>query len=363
MKEEPAPISAVAPMTPPALDRVVRRCLAKDPEDRWQNAADLRSELKWIAEGGSPGVAAPVAVRGRRRPWLPWAAALVLAVAGFAAGGWLPSAPEAPQGLSRCRSICRTRSWISIGNNASLALSPDGTMLALMATGARRQSGSSGCAVSTDSASSRSPGPTTRCPFWSPDSKFIGFFAEQKLKKVPAAGGTVQTICDAADGRGASWSIHDVIVFAPAPFGGLSRVPAAGGTPTPLTREDRPGSTHRLPWFLPDGKRLLFFAGSQSSDLEKTSAIECLDLASGKTTTVAKEPSEGRYAEPGYLLCSCAKGNLMAQPFDPSPQDPGTPFRSPSAFASRRRAGPGTSPCRRRVCSCFRPVDRRAGTS
>src|SRR5207344_30377 len=80
MKDEPAPISAVAPMTPPALERVVRRCLAKDPEDRWQNAADLGSELKWIAEGGSQsGIAAPVAASGRRRTsWLPWAAAAAL---------------------------------------------------------------------------------------------------------------------------------------------------------------------------------------------------------------------------------------------------------------------------------------------
>ena len=113
MKEEPAPISSVAPMTPPALDRVVRRCLAKDPEDRWQNAADLGSELKWIAEGGSQtGVAAPVAARGRRPSWIPWAAALVLAVAGFATGGLFRRPSEA----GVFRSVDRTA--VAVGSRA-----------------------------------------------------------------------------------------------------------------------------------------------------------------------------------------------------------------------------------------------------
>jgi Tol biopolymer transport system component len=316
MKEEPAPISATAPMTPPALERVVRRCLAKDPEDRWQNAADLGSELKWIAEGGSQsGIPAPVVAVGRRRsPWIPAAAALVLGAAGFSAAWLLHRPARAP--LLRA-SIELPPKMDLEPQNTALALSPDGRTLVLAASGAdgkrqlwvRRMDGFGVQPLAgTDEAT---------CPFWSPDSNFIGFFADLKLKKVPASGGTVQTICDAPDGRGGSWSVRDVIVFAPAPFGGLSKVSASGGSPTPLTHQDKPGVTDRLPWFLPDGKRLLFFSGSQTSDKEKTSAINCLDLDSGKTTIVAKEPSEGRYAEPGYLLF-VREGNLMAQPFDAS---------------------------------------------
>jgi Tol biopolymer transport system component len=315
MKEEPAPISTTAPMTPPALERVVRRCLAKDPEDRWQNAADLGSELKWIAEGGSQtGIAAPVAARGRRLSWLPWAAALALAVAGFAVGRLFHRAASAPV----LRASVELPPHMDLEpQNTSIALSPDGLTLAFAGSGAdgkrqlwvRRMDGFSVQPLAgTDEAT---------CPFWSPDSQFIGFFADHKLKKIPAAGGTVQSICDAPDGRGASWSINDLIVFAPAPFGGLSKVPAAGGSPTPLTRQDKPGATHRLPWFLPDGKRLLFLSGGQLSDKEKETAIYGLDLGSGKMTLITKENSEGRYAEPGYLLF-VREGNLMAQPLDTS---------------------------------------------
>ncbi|MFY9552545.1 MAG: protein kinase [Thermoanaerobaculia bacterium] len=316
MKEEPAPVSAVLPTSPPALDRVIRKALSKDPEDRWQNAGDLGSELKWIAEGGSAsGIAAPVLPSRRRKSaWLPWAAALLLAAAGFAAGRLLRRAPEAE--VLRASIDLPPQMDLELFNQ-SLALSPDGTTLALAATGSdgkrqlwvRRMDGFGVQPLAgTDDAV---------IPFWSPDGRSIGFFAQHKLKRVPASGGAVQVICDAADGRGASWSVDDVIAFAPAPFGGLWKVSAAGGTPAPLTRTEQPGATHRNPFFLPDGKRLLYFSGSQTSDRDKQSAIEALDLATGKSTLVARENSEGRFGEPGHLLF-VRDGNLLAQPLDPS---------------------------------------------
>ena len=315
MKEEPAPISAIAPMTPPALERVVKRCLAKDPEDRWQNAADLKSELKWIAEGGSQsGVSAPVAVSPARRrsAMAPWAAALVLAAIGFAAGRFLHRAP----GAAVTRSSIDLPPQMELDRWSSLTLSPDGATLAFAATGSE---GKRQLWVRRMDSFAIQPLPGTdgaMSPFWSPDSRSIGFFTDGKVKRVSAGGGAVLTICDAADGRGGSWSVDDVIVFAPAPFSGLSKVPAVGGVPQPVTRTEVAGATHRLPFFLPDGKHLLYFSGAQGGE-ERTNSIQALDLATGKSTLVARENSEGRFVEPGYLVF-VREGNLLAQPFDPT---------------------------------------------
>ncbi len=314
MKEDPAPISAVAPMAPPALERVVRRCLAKDPEDRWQNAGDLGSELKWIAEGGSQsGVAAPVAASGRRRrSWLPWAAALVLAALAFAGGVALRK--PTPQPVMRTSILLPPKTSSDSANNP-IAVSPDGSKVVLAAAG---PDGKPRLWVRAMDGMEMTPMAGTEgatCPFWSPDGRFIGFFADHKLKKVPSAGGSVLTICDAADGRGASWSTGDVIVFSPGPFSPLFRVAAAGGASAAVTElPQKSGSTHRLPFFLPDGRHLLFFAGG-SKTIDKENTIAVLDLETRKVTTIAHENSEGRYAEPGYLLFY-REGNLMAQPFD-----------------------------------------------
>ncbi len=316
MKEEPALISTIAPTTPPPLERVVKRCLAKDPEDRWQNAADLKSELKWIAEGGSAsGIPAPVAAASARRrlAWAPLAAGLLLAALGFAAGRLLQRPAERPV----TRSSIDLPAQMDLERWSSIALSPDGSTLAFSATGAdgkreiwirRLDSFTAQALAGTESGF---------MPFWSPDNRSIGFFADRKLKRVPAGGGPVLTICDAQDGRGGSWSEDDVIVFAPAPFTGLSKVSAAGGVPEVLTKVDHPGATHRLPWFLPGGKRLLYLSGAQTSDTKKDTLILALDLANGKSTLVTHENSEGRFVQPGYLAF-VRDGNLLLQAFDPS---------------------------------------------
>jgi eukaryotic-like serine/threonine-protein kinase len=312
MKEEPAPISAVQPMTPPALDRVVKTCLAKDPEERWQSASDLRNELKWIAAGGwQSGVGAPAVAPVRRRNWLPWATALLLAAGAFAVGVRARRAPES----TLTRSSIEIPPEMDLDRWTSPAISPDGSTLVFTATGADRKRQlwvrrMDGFAVQPLAGTDDATG-----PFWSPDGHSIGFFGGRKLKRVPAAGGAVQTICDAQDGRGGSWSIDDVIVFAPAPFGGLWKVAATGGAPVAVTKVEAQGRTHRLPWFLPDGKHVLYVSGTQTSDEEKDTTIQALDLATGKSTLVARENSEGRFAEPGYLVF-LREGNLLAQPLD-----------------------------------------------
>jgi WD40 repeat protein len=340
MKEDPAPVSAVMPTSPPALDRVIRKALSKDPEERWQSAGDLGSELKWISEGGSAsGIAAPAMLPARRKKlaWLPWAAALLLAAGAFAVGLRTRHAPEP----SFTRSSIELPPELDLDRWTSPAISPDGSMLVFAATGSDRKRQlwirrMDGFAVQPLPGTDDAMG-----PFWSPDSRSIGFFAARKLKRVPAAGGAVETICDAQDGRGASWSVDDVIVFAPAPFGGLSKVPATGGVPVAITRVEGQGRTHRLPWFLPDGRHLLYLVGSQTSDVDQGTAIHALDLATGKSTLVARENSEGRFAEPGYIVF-VREGNLLVQPFDRKAlktTGPAVPIAEGVAFEAFRWVG------------------------
>ena len=198
--------------------------------------------------------------------------------------------------------------------NRSIALSPDGRKLAL----ALSRSGEKPriWIRSLDSLIVQPLEGTEGAmyPFWSPDSRFIGFFAEGKLKKVDSSGGgTVQTLCDAV-GRGGSWSRRGIIVFASGPFTPLLQISNSGGTPVKVTTLEIETMTHRLPHFLPDGKRLLFYSATRIDD--KNNGIYCLDLDSKKVSFVTHANSEGYFVEPGYVVY-IKKGELMAMPVDP----------------------------------------------
>jgi Tol biopolymer transport system component len=154
-------------------------------------------------------------------------------------------------------------------------------------------------------------------PFWSPDSRTIGFFAGGKLKKIDASGGPAQTLCDAPNGRGGAWSEHDVIVFAPEVLSGLSRVPAAGGMPAQITHlcQSQVGTSHRWPTFLPDGRHFLFWGGSTFATNASNSGIFLGALDSSEPKFLVQADSNALYAAPGYLLYLRGE-TLMAQPFD-----------------------------------------------
>src|SRR5713101_3553646 len=256
LEKEPAPISTVKPMTPPALDHAIKKCLAKLPDERWQSASDLASEMKWIAESGSQA-GVPLSVPARRKrweraSWLLTATFFLLAIALGAA--WWQANNWHPHPMYFHTSVPFAAN--------DLALSPDGRTLAIVAyssqannyvlwtyeVGGRRTSSLEG----TQGAS---------FPFWSPDSKFIGFFADGKLKSVDMSRGQVQVLCDAPNGRGGAWNRNGVIVFTPDAFGGLFRVSAAGGSPAEMTKPDasRSESSHRWPVFLPDGNHFFIW--------------------------------------------------------------------------------------------------------
>jgi eukaryotic-like serine/threonine-protein kinase len=312
LKEEPPAVSQVAPMTPPALDRVVKTCLSKDPEDRFQTAHDVRLQLQWIAEGGSQaGVPAPVAARRKSREKLAWSFAGVLFVAAAALGvGFLLRAPK-PSEVLRATLDLPPGARLD-PQNASVAISPDGSRLAmaLRDSSAKQQIWVRPLDSLTAQPLAGTEGATY--PFWSPDGRSIGFFADGKLKKIESSGGAVQTICDAADGRGAAWNRDGVIVFAGGAYGRLSRVSAAGGTPAAIGPEAGPNESHRLPRFLPDGSHLLFYSFEAKAD---DSGVSVLDLKTGRWKALFKSPSEARYVPPGYLVF-IRENNLLAQPFN-----------------------------------------------
>ncbi|HMG34467.1 MAG TPA: protein kinase [Blastocatellia bacterium] len=302
--------------TPDSMRRLLRRCLTKDPKQRLRDIGEARIVVSdpELQEGSIAG-AVPAQAQSTWKRALPWAMVVLLAASLLAI--WLMYVSHKPNTQPLLRASINLPTGFTLDKeNSSLALSPDGKRLVFAA------SGSDGTSQqlwirSMDSMITQSlPGTNgATYPFWSPDGRFVGFFADKKLKKTEISTGTVQNLCDAIEGRGATWSKRDVIVFAYAAFGPLSEVSAAGGTPVQLTSVERADVTHRNPHFLPDGKRLLFFRGGSSSRSEKTDGIYSLDLETKTVEQIANEQSEGIYLEPGYLIF-VRDGNLMAQPID-----------------------------------------------
>ena len=311
LEKEPVPISSIKPMTPPALDHTIKKSLAKLRDERWQSASDLASELKWIGETGSQAGEAGRVSAGRRRweraSWLLTATFFLLAVAGGTAW-WQASNRRPPP----------TYFHTSVPFAANdLSLSPDGRTLAMVAYSAQTNN----YMLWTHQVGGRETSSLQRTqgasyPFWSPDGRVIGFFADGKLKKVSVSDGQVEVLCDAPNGRGGTWNRDGVIVFTPNASGGLSRVSSSGGSPVEMSKPDttRFEWSHRWPVFLPDGKHFLYLAANFSGQLENN-AIFLSSLDSKERHLLVSTNANAAYAEPGYLLYLRDK-TLVAQPFD-----------------------------------------------
>ena len=316
---EPEPISVVRPMSPPALDRVVKVCLAKDPDERFQSVHDLKLQLMWIAEGGSQaGMPAPVAARRKNRERV-LTAAVVLC--GLLAAGGIAGTVIFSRKADRFRRVVRAQigapeqySFTAMNNSNHAAISPDGSTIAFIAEGEgkqflfvrRLQAATAEPLAGTEGAS---------YPFWSPDSRFLGFFAGGKLKKVEASGGVVQTLCDSPFGRGGSWNRDGVILFAPGIHDAIYRVSDGGGQLVAVTKAKTPGiyAGGRWPFFLPDGKHFLY-VGTEGNDFRGRLYAASLDSSEAKL--VVDENSAAVYAN-GHIFFM-KDGNLVAQPFDPN---------------------------------------------
>ncbi len=326
LEHEPPAMTKLQPVTPPFLDHIVRRCLAKDPEERWQSAADLVPELRWQVESMSlPGAGLPPArgVAGYRR--LGWTAALVLAavLAAFAGARWMIAGSPAPDAVVHATIPLTPGAPLGVG--AHLALSPDGRHL-VYDPGPWGEGGRRLYVRQLDQ-----PNPIVVrgteggcCPFFSPDGT-LGFVSrDAKLQTVALGGGTPATITELTsipnvlpDTRGATWGPDGTIVFAPAVSHGLWQIPATGGKPRPLTtrRTDERERTHRWPTMLPDGRHVLFTVGTADITSFDDARIEVVSLDTGERRTLIEGGMYGRYSPPGHLVYA-RSGALLAVPFD-----------------------------------------------
>jgi serine/threonine protein kinase len=310
---EPPPLSSLQPMTPPALDRVVRTCLAKEPDERWQTARDLARELKWVAEGDSPAIKSAPAVTHRqsreRLAWIVITAVLFLAVLALAT----TYLRRTPAEVSATYLSLLPPEGTTFAPNSFASVSPDGRRVAFVAT----SGGASFLWVRPLDSPSAQVLPGTdgaTAPFWSPDGRFIGFFAQRKLKRIEVSGESLLTLCDAAQGMGGAWSRGGVIVFAPHGHSVLYSVTAAGGTPTPLTVLDpsRRENGHTWPYFLPDGRRFVYHVNAFH---QENRGINVGSLEGSGGQRLLRADSNATYAPPGYLVF-VRGGTLLAQPFD-----------------------------------------------
>ena len=316
LEKEPTPISIIKPMTPPGLNHAILRCLMKDPEERWQTARDLASELKWLAETGSQA-GTPTLAKPLKRSWtlLAWALvagmALVAAILLFA----YFNNKQPPEVRVARFTIPPPQNGVYVFNGVEggALLSPDGRSVAFIA---RVDKVTQLWVRALDSFTSR-PLPGTEgvvSAFWSPDSANLGYFTQDKLKRIATSGGPAQTLCEVHDSRGGSWSRLDVILFSKV-VGGVYRVAASGGIPEKATTLNvgRQEITHRWPFFLPDGKHFFFMASPLGSvSPENTIYVGSLD---GKDSKLLFHGSTPVAYAMGHVLY-IEDNVLMARPFD-----------------------------------------------
>jgi eukaryotic-like serine/threonine-protein kinase len=323
LETDPAPMATLAPMTPPALDRLVKRCLAKDPDDRWQSARDLEEELKWITDSGVQAVkafgAAPEAGRtfgARTLGFIAAGAFFAAAIVGVAVW-FLKPAPTLPKAVTRF-TIAPPANQLLFTDAAPagfvLAISPDGTRIAYES----HPAGSSQFQLYLRSLNSLESVPIPGAehgldPFFSPDGQWLGFYSGEALKKVPVNGGTAITLAPVTTGVQPAWTSQGTIFFGTA-FGQLYQIPDAGGNPQALFQLDKGEAGERDPVLLPGGKEVAFTSSVGSGT--GGGRVSVRSLATGERhDLIPAQAIRLRYVPPGYLVYA-QNGNLMAAPLD-----------------------------------------------
>jgi serine/threonine protein kinase len=313
LQKDPPDISETNRNISPVLSRIVNHCLEKDPEQRFHSAADIAFHLESLSGASEQSAVATIPAPRTKLPIQIWKILSFAAIAAVAVVGFLYY-----QKSTKPQTAMQVSIDLPPGNDfgttveqgGEISISPDGKHVAFCAVNTTDRKWRLWLRSMDQSASQMISGvEKASAPFWSPDSQYVAFFADKKLKKVKSSGGPAQSICDAPDGRGGSWNQDGTIIFAPQPYGPLYKVSAIGGIPTPLTKVEKAQSSHRWPFFLPDGKHFLF--ASQSPN-----GIYVTSLEDPQPKQINSEASNAMFVKPNTLLF-VREGNLLAQPFDP----------------------------------------------
>ncbi len=329
LTSQPSPVSTLQPVTPPVLDHLVTRALAKDPADRWSSMHDVLLQLQWVAThaGASSAAATAPAVAPPRRNW--WKAATAVASLGLAAAVaalLLRDAPVPPASLHFEIAPPAGTTFRAVGLGISPmtpALSHDGTRIIIPSMGddgVRRL-----WLRRLDQAMPQLLAGTENgiLPFWSPDDRSIGFFADGRLMRLDLQGTVPRMLCEVPAGLGGTWNRDDVIVFSPAADMPLSRISASGGAPVAITTLDQAAQqvSHRFPRFLPDGRHFIYLAQSVKAD---ASVVAIGSLDGGRPIAVMPSPQAATFVPPHWLVflrggmgAGATGGTMFAQRFDP----------------------------------------------
>jgi serine/threonine-protein kinase len=315
LKDDPPPVSSVQALSPAAFDFAVRKCLAKDPDRRWQTASDLVSQLEWIAQAGAAATADGNAsaivprVQSGVRPMLAAGAAVALAVfAGVAAWFLKPRPVELRQPLTRFSiTLPPDQLFTRLGRHV-VAISPDGTKVVYVANQQLYLRGIDQLEATPIRGTKVDP----VNPFFSPDGQWVGFYAVNQLRKIAIAGGAAVKLCDATNPFGVTWT-GDRILFGQGARG-IMEVPANGGVSNVLVKvEDGSGELAHGPQLLPGGDAVLFTLAKGQNWEEGRAVI--YSLKTGQRKVLLEGAADARYIDTGHILYG-HDATLLAVPFD-----------------------------------------------
>jgi Tol biopolymer transport system component len=320
LEKDPEPVSAINPLVPAAFEHVLATCLQKNPDERFQTAHDIKLQLQWIASDRSSAARAVLhRSPARNRERFAWAGAVVAAIViGAFTGAFLYRPTPSLRTIRTVMNAPQKSTLNLMGDFAGPpVLSPDGASIAFAATDS---DGKSALWIRPMNSPDAHILPGTEgaiFPFWSSDNRSLGFFADSKLKTIDINGSSAQEIADAPFGRGGAWGAGGVILFSGATQTPIMRINASGGAPIPVTKIDRSLHTsHRWPFFLPDGKHFLYLAIHHDPSKATNDTVYYASLDASENRPLFRSQSNAIYAA-GFILF--ARGDqLMAQHFDPT---------------------------------------------